>query len=60
MTKGLHYDKLYAPVDSFTYIRLLLTIIFLHNWNTKQIDYVQAFSQAPVEKDLYFKIPAGF
>ena len=25
-----------------------------------QLDYVQAFSQAPIEKDLYLKVPAGF
>ena len=60
MTKGVHYDKVYAPVASWTSIRLLLTMIVLHNWNTKQIDYVQAFPQAPAEKDLYLKVPAGF
>ena len=35
-------------------------MIVLHNRNTKQIDYVQEFPQAPAEKDLYLKIPAGF
>ena len=60
MTKGVHYDKVYAPVASWTYIRLLLTMIVLHNWTTNQIDYVQAFPQAPAEKDLYLKVPAGF
>ena len=35
-------------------------MIDLHNWTTKQIDYVQAFPQAPAEKDLYLKVPAGF
>ena len=43
MTKGLHYEKVYAPVASWNSIRLLLTMIVLHNWNTKHIDYVQAF-----------------
>ena len=60
MTKGVQYDKLYAPVASWTYIRLLLTMIVLHNWTTKQIDYVQAFPQAPAEKDFYLKVPEGF
>ena len=32
----------------------------LHNWTTKQIDYVQAFPQAPADKDLYLKVPEGF
>ena len=60
MTKGIHYDKVYAPVASWTSIRLLLTMIVLHNWNTNQIEYVQAFLQAPAEKDLYLKFPKGF
>ena len=60
MTKGLQYEKLYSPVAPFTSIRLLLTMIFFHNHNTKQIDCVQAFPQAQAEKDLYLKIPVGF
>ena len=60
MTKGVHFDKVYAPVASWTSICLLLTMIVLHNWTTKQIDYVQAFPQAPAEKDLYLKVPEGF
>ena len=60
MTKGIHYDKLYAPVATRTYIRLSLTMIVLRNWNTNHIYCVQAFSQAPAEKDLYLKVPAGF
>ena len=47
-------------VASWTSIRLLLTMIFLHNWNTNQIDYVQAFPQAPAEKYLHLKVRAGF
>ena len=58
--KGIHYDKVYAIVASQTSIRILLTMIVFHNWNTKQIDYAQAFVQAPAEKYLYLKVPAGF
>ena len=60
ITKGVHYDKVYAHVASWKSISLLLTMIVLHNWNTEQIDYVQAFPQAPAEKDLYLTVPAGF
>ena len=60
MKRGQHYDKVYAPVASWATIRLLMVLVSLHGWSTKQIDYVQAFPQAPVEKDLYLKVPAGF
>jgi hypothetical protein len=38
---------------------MLLTMTVAHGWHTKQIDFVQAFAQAPFEKTLYMKIPAG-
>ena len=60
ITRGIHYDKVYAPVASWTSIRLLLTMIVLQNWTTKQIDYVQVFPQVLAERYLYLKVPAGF
>ena len=59
MKKGVHYDLTYAPVASWGTIRLLLTLVGVHGWHTKQLDYVQAFPQAPVEKDLYMELPKG-
>jgi hypothetical protein len=59
MRHGIHYDETYAPVASWNSVRMLLTLTVVHGWHTKQIDYVQAFAQAPVEKTLYMKIPAG-
>jgi hypothetical protein len=38
---------------------MLLTLTAVHGWHTKQIDFVQAFAQAPVEKTLYMKVPVG-
>ena len=59
MKKGEHYDMTYSPVASWNSVRMLLTLTALHGWHTKQIDFVQAFAQAPIEKTLYMKIPAG-
>ena len=39
---------------------MLLTQTELHGWHTKQLDYVLAYPQAPVERDLFMKIPEGF
>ena len=39
---------------------MLLTQTALHGWHTKHLDYVLAYPQAPVERDLYIKIPTGF
>jgi hypothetical protein len=59
MRHGVHYDETYSPVASWNSVRMLLTLTAVHNWHTKQIDYVQAFAQAPVERTLYMKVPAG-
>jgi hypothetical protein len=60
MKKGIHYDETYAPVASWNSIRLLLTMTAVHKWHTKQLDFVLAFPQAPVDRDIYMKIPKGF
>ena len=59
MRKGMHYDMTYSPVASWNSVRMLLTLTAMHGWYTKQIDFVQAFAQAPIEKTLYMRIPAG-
>ena len=59
MTKGIHYDESYAPVASWNAIRFLLTMTAVHGWHTKQLDYVAAFPQAPITRELYMKLPAG-
>jgi hypothetical protein len=32
----------------------------LNNWETRQLDFVLAYPQGPIETDLYMEIPAGF
>lgn len=59
MIKGTHYDQSYAPVASWNSIRTLLTLTAINGWHTKQLDYVAAFPQAPIERELYMRIPPG-
>jgi Reverse transcriptase (RNA-dependent DNA polymerase) len=58
--KGLDYWETYAPVADWASVRLLLTHAVINKWHTRQIDYVQAYLQARVEKDMYMEIPKGF
>ena len=60
MRPGIHYDLMYAPVASWLLVHLLLALTAIHGWHTKQIDYVLAYPQAPVKKELYMQIPKGF
>ena len=40
-------------------IILVLALVCLMGWSTNQIDYVLAFTQGPVESDVYMRIPKG-
>lgn len=60
MKHGVDYDDTYAPVAKWSTIRLILSLAAIHNWHTRQLDYVLAFPQAPVERELYMEIPKGF
>ena len=57
MRRGEHYDQSYAPVTSWSSIRLALAIATANDWVSSQVDYVMAFPQAPSEREVYMEIP---
>ena len=60
MREGEDYDKTYAPVASWMSIHLLLTFVVAFGWKTQQVDYVAAYTQAPIDRDMYMEFPRGF
>ena len=48
----------YLPILSWNLVRLLLTLMALHVWHTKQkASFVQAFAKArPIKKASYIKM----
>ena len=56
---GLDYDQTYSPTASWPAVRLQLALTLVHKWYTRQIDYVQAFPQAPIQVKQYMKLPKG-
>jgi len=56
---GVHYWETYAPVVNWFSIRLLLSQALMHNWYTKQVDFVLAFPQAEPECEMYMRFPRG-
>ena len=57
--QGIHYDQSYAPAVPWISIRMILIMKDVYGWHTNQLDYFAAFPQAPVERELYMKIPKG-
>jgi hypothetical protein len=57
--KGINYWETYAPVATWTSIRLILCLAAMNGWDTMTLDFVQAYPQAPAEVELYVSIPRG-
>lgn len=60
MKYGRDYDLTYSPVVSWTTIRLLLVLVLVNGWHTRQLDFVSAYNQAPPERELYMEVPRGY
>ena len=58
--EGENFWATYAPVVYWRTVRLALILSLLGNLKSRQIDYVNAYTQAPADCDIFMAIPAGF
>ncbi|KAL7475408.1 hypothetical protein ACHAW6_001324 [Cyclotella cf. meneghiniana] len=56
---GVNYYDTYAPVVTWFAIRLMIILAIVTKRVLRQIDFVMAYTQAPIETDLYMEIPYG-
>jgi hypothetical protein len=56
---GKHFEETHSPVVTWPATRFFLVQSLINNWHTKQLDFVLAYTQAPVERELYIEIPMG-
>jgi hypothetical protein len=57
---GVHYEETYAPVVRWATIRFFMILVIINKWHTRQHDFVLAFPQADIERELYTRLPALF
>jgi len=57
---GVDYWETYAPVVNWISVRLMMAITIIHKLETKSIDFVLAFPQAELDRDVYMELPYGF
>jgi hypothetical protein len=57
---GRDFWETYAPVVSWSTIRLVLLLSTILNLKTCQVDYTQAFPQAPLDDPVYMRLPQGW
>jgi hypothetical protein len=58
--EGVNYWDTYAPVFSWWTVRLTLILSLLSCLKSHQVDYVSAYTQAPLDCELFLNIPPGF
>ena len=56
---GINYWDTYAPVVSWSSIRILLIMANMHNLYTKPIDFIQAYPQAEIKTNIFLHSPPG-
>ena len=57
---GVHYWDTYAPVVTWQTVHLFLILSLLLGWQSRQLDFVMAYPQAPAEMPLYMRLPQGY
>ena len=58
--EGVDYFETYAPVVSWSTVRLVLTLVLLNGWATRQVDYTNAFAQAEMPENVFVEPPKLF
>ena len=57
---GIDYDETFAPVISFTSLRVLLSLAAEFNMELAQVDIDTAYLYGDIDKELYLAQPEGF
>ena len=57
--EGVDYEDKYAPVVSWTTVRMLMRVALKEGWKSRQVDFGNAFVQAAVKGDVYISLPPG-
>jgi hypothetical protein len=58
--EGENFWETYAPVVMWSTVRLVLILSLLSGMKSCQVDDVQAYTQAPIDYEIYMAIPAQF
>ena len=56
---GMNYFETYAPVVTWFAIRLVIIFGIIFQWALRQVDFIMAYPQAPIEEDIYMEVPQG-
>ena len=55
---GVHYYETYSPVVTWFAVKIMITCSIHFGWSFCQVDFIQAYSQAPIEYEALSHIMA--
>jgi hypothetical protein len=55
----MNYYETYAPVVTWFAIRLMIKFDILFQWSLRQVDFIMAYPQAPIEMNIYVELSQG-
>ena len=58
--EGIDFHDTFEPIVNWYTVRLIIIMAEMSGWESRYIDYVIAFSQAPIDSDVYLHLPSGF
>ena len=56
----ISFHNTFEPVVDWSTVRLIIMMDEISGWESRQIDYVLAFSQARIDSDVYLHLPASW
>ena len=57
---NIDFNDVFSPVVKHSSIRILLSIVAMHNYELEQLDVKIAFLHGELEEDIYMDQPEGF
>ncbi|MDR3548822.1 MAG: reverse transcriptase domain-containing protein [Candidatus Pacebacteria bacterium] len=57
---GVDYFEVYANTGKYKTLRVMLSIAAARDLELRQLDVPQAFTQAPLDEDVYMEMPPGY
>ena len=58
--EGIGFHNTFAPVVNWSTVRLIIMMSEMAIWESRQINYVIDFSQAPIDSGVYLHLSAVF
>ena len=61
--ESVDYWSTYSPVVSWSTVRLIRVFAMINNWHMRSVDFVMAYPQATINKDIFVnppKVPSNF